>query len=75
VLTAFNYAQGENFGVELYQIRERSAQARQSAVARQIATNPISNQFLFDNATPLQSWRAHRVLYLQTQFPRNDYSG
>jgi hypothetical protein len=57
VLTAFNYAQGENFGVELStKYKNGPFQAYDNiAVARQIATNPISNQFLFDNATPLPS--------------------
>ena len=55
VLTAFNYAQGENIGVELSaKYKSGSFQAYANlALARQKATNPISNQFLFDNATPL----------------------
>jgi outer membrane receptor protein involved in Fe transport len=54
VLTAFNYAKGINEGVEF------SAKFHSSyleayfnyAYARQKATNVVSNQFLFDNATP-----------------------
>ena len=64
VLTAFNYAQGENVGVELStKYKNGPFQAYGNiAVARQIATNPVSNQFLFDNATPLpDSRRTNRV--------------
>jgi outer membrane receptor protein involved in Fe transport len=54
VLNAFNYAKGINEGVEF------SAKFHSSyleayfnyAYARQKATNIVSNQFLFDNATP-----------------------
>jgi outer membrane receptor protein involved in Fe transport len=55
VLNAFNYAKGINEGVEF------SAKFHSSyldayfnyAYARQKATNVVSNQFLFDNTTPL----------------------
>ena len=59
VLTAFNYEKGENVGVELSaKYTDGGFQAYGNlAWARQIATNPISNQFLFDNATPLDSTR------------------
>jgi outer membrane receptor protein involved in Fe transport len=55
VLTAFNYAKGENIGVELSaKYKSGSFQAYANlALARQKATDPISNQFLFNNATPL----------------------
>ena len=48
--------QGENFGVELSaKYKNGPFQAYGNiAVARQIATDPVSNQFLFDNATPLR---------------------
>jgi hypothetical protein len=55
VVTAFNYAQGENVGVELSaKYKQDSFQAYANlALARQKAINPVSNQFLFDNSTPL----------------------
>ena len=77
VLTAFNYAQGENFGVELSaKYKNGPFQAYGNiAVARQIATNPISNQFLFDNATPLPSLgRLTEFQYLQTHWVYTDHS-
>jgi outer membrane receptor protein involved in Fe transport len=77
VLTAFNYAQGENFGVELSaKYKNGPLQAYGNlAVARQIATNPISNQFLFDNATPLPSLgRLTEFQYLQTHWVYTDHS-
>lgn len=52
VLTAFNYASGQNAGVELsakYRNGGLSAYAN-LAIARQIATNVVSNQYLFDAA-------------------------
>ena len=64
VLTAFNYAQGENVGVELSAKYKSGGLPglRQSGLARQKATDPVSNQFLFDNATPLpDSRRPDRV--------------
>jgi biopolymer transport protein ExbB len=77
VLTAFNYAQGENFGVELStKYKNGPFQAYGNlAVARQIATNPISNQFLFDNATPLPSLGGlTEFQYLQTHWVYTDHS-
>jgi outer membrane receptor protein involved in Fe transport len=53
VLTAFNYAKGENDGIELkasYTQGNFRAYAN-IAAAKQIATNIVSNQFLFDPAT------------------------
>jgi hypothetical protein len=64
VLTAFNYAQGENFGVELStKYKSGPFQAYGNiAVARQIATNPVSKPIPVRqcHAAP-RSWRAHRV--------------
>ena len=77
VLTAFNYAQGENFGVELStKYKNGPFQAYGNiAVARQIATDPISNQFLFDNTTPLPSLGGlTEFQYLQTHWVYTDHS-
>ena len=55
VLTAFNYAQGINDGVEFSaKFRNGNFQAYGNlAVAQQKATDVVSNQFLFNNTTPL----------------------
>ena len=77
VLTAFNYAQGENVGVELSaKYKSGSFQAYANlALARQMATNPISNQFLFDNATPLPDLGGlTEFQYLQTHWVYTDHS-
>lgn len=77
VLTAFNYAQGENVGVELStKYKSGPFQAYGNiAVARQIATNPVSNQFLFDNATPLPDLGGlTQYQYLQTHWVFTDHS-
>src|SRR5262249_56517979 len=45
------------------------------AVARQIATNPVSNQFLFDNTTPLPDLGGlTEFQYLQTHWVFTDHS-
>jgi outer membrane receptor protein involved in Fe transport len=77
VLTAFNYAQGENVGVELStKYKNGPFQAYGNiAVARQIAINPISNQFLFDNATPLPDLGGlTQFQYLQTHWVFTDHN-
>src|SRR6476620_11002662 len=77
VLTAFNYAQGENMGVELStKYKNGPFQAYGNiAVARQIATNPVSNQFLFDNATPLPDLGGlTQFQYLQTHSVVTDHN-
>ena len=77
VLTAFNYAQGENFGVELStKYKSGPFQAYGNlAVARQIATQPVSNQFLFDNATPLADLGGlTQFQYLQTHWVFTDHN-
>jgi hypothetical protein len=54
VLDAFNYAKGINQGIEFTAKYESNFQAYANlAVARQKATDVVSNQFLFDNTTPL----------------------
>jgi outer membrane receptor protein involved in Fe transport len=55
VLSAFNYASGYNEGIEFkakYTSGNFQAYGNLS-VAQQRATDPVSNQFLFDNTTPL----------------------
>ena len=77
VLTAFNYAQGENIGVELSaKYKSGSFQAYANlALARQKATNPISNQFLFDNSTPLADLGGlTEFQYLQTHWVFTDHT-
>ena len=77
VLTAFNYAQGENVGVELStKYKNGPFQAYGNiAVARQIAIDPISNQFLFDNTTPLPTLGGlTEFQYLQTHWVYTDHS-
>ena len=77
VLTAFNYAQGENFGIELStKYKSGPFQAYGNiAVARQIVTNPVSNQFLFDNATPLADLGGlTEFQYLQTHWVYTEHS-
>jgi TonB dependent receptor len=77
VLTAFNYAQGENVGVELSaKYRQGSFQAYANlAWAQQKATNPVSNQFLFDNSTPLADLGGlTEFQYLQTHWVFTDHS-
>jgi outer membrane receptor protein involved in Fe transport len=77
VLTAFNYAQGENVGVELSaKYKNGPFQAYGNiAWARQIATNPVSNQFLFDNATPLADLGGlTEYQYLQSHWVFTDHA-
>src|SRR6202044_1723093 len=55
VLSAVNYAKGSNEGIEFhakYNSGNFQAYANVS-VAQQRATDPVSNQFLFNNTTPL----------------------
>ncbi len=55
VLSAFNYAKGVNEGVEFSaKFKSGNFQAYGNlAVAKQKATDVVSNQYLFDNTTPL----------------------
>ena len=77
VLTAFNYAKGENVGVELsakYQAGNFQAYGT-LAWARQKAIDPVSNQFLFDNATPLADLGGlTEYQYLQSHWVYTDHA-
>ena len=55
ILSGFNYAKGVSQGVEFSaKFHNGNFQAYANlAVAQEKATQPVSNQFLFDNATPL----------------------
>jgi outer membrane receptor protein involved in Fe transport len=77
VLTAFNYAQGENVGIELSaRYKQDGFQAYANlALARQKAINPVSNQFLFDNSTPLADLGGlTKFQYLQTHWVFTDHT-
>jgi outer membrane receptor protein involved in Fe transport len=77
VLTAFNYAKGENVGVELSaKYKQDGFQAYANlAWAQQKATNPVSNQFLFDNSTPLSDLGGlTEFQYLRTHWVFTDHS-
>ncbi len=77
VLTAFNYAKAQNVGVELstkYTNGNFQAYAN-LAWARQKAINPVSNQFLFDNATALADLGGlTQYQYLQTHWVNTDHA-
>ncbi len=77
VLSAFNYARGYNEGVEFkakYNSGNFQAYAN-VAVAQQRANDPVSNQFLFDNSTPLATLGGLTELqYLQTHFIYTDHN-
>jgi outer membrane receptor protein involved in Fe transport len=77
VLNAFNYAKGINEGVEF------SAKFHSSyleayfnyAYARQKATNIVSNQFLFDNATPVPALGGQTEFqYIATHWVYTDHA-
>ena len=55
VLSAFNYARGYNEGVEFHaKYNSGNFQAYGNvSVAQQRASDPVSNQYLFNNTTPL----------------------
>jgi opacity protein-like surface antigen/outer membrane receptor protein involved in Fe transport len=55
ILSGFNYAKGVSQGIEFSaKFRDGNFQAYANlAVAQEKATQPVSNQFLFNNATPL----------------------
>jgi outer membrane receptor protein involved in Fe transport len=77
VLSGFNYARGYNEGVEFkakYNSGNFQAYAN-VAVAQQRANDPVSNQFLFDNSTPLATLGGLTELqYLQTHFIYTDHN-
>ena len=77
VLSAFNYAKGINEGVELSaKFRYGSFQAYANlAVAQQRATDIVSNQYLFDNTTPLADLGGlTEFQYLQTHWVYTDHN-
>jgi hypothetical protein len=77
VLTAFNYANGYNDGIE-FKAKWTSGNFQaygNIAVAQQRATNPVSNQFLFDNTTPLADLGGLTELqYLQSHYVYTDHN-
>jgi outer membrane receptor protein involved in Fe transport len=77
VLNAFNYARGYNEGIEFKgKFTSGNLQVYGNvAVAQQRANDPVSNQFLFDNTTPLASLGGLTELqYLQTHFVYTDHN-
>ncbi len=77
VLSAFNYAQGIVEGVEFSaKFHSGNFQAYANlALGYEKATNPISNQFLFDNATPLPDLGGlTQYQYLQTHWILTDHT-
>jgi outer membrane receptor protein involved in Fe transport len=77
VLSAFNYASGYNEGIEFHgKYNSGNFQAYANvAVAQQRATDPVSNQFLFDNTTPLADLGGLTELqYLQTHMIYTDHN-
>ena len=77
VLSAFNYANGYNEGVEFHaKYNSGNFQAYANlAVAQQRASDPVSNQYLFDNTTPLADLGGLTLLqYAQTHFLYTDHN-
>ena len=77
VLSAFNYARGYNEGVEFHaKFNSGNFQAYGNlAVAQQRANDPVSNQYLFDNTTPLADLGGLTLFrYLQTHFIYTDHN-
>jgi outer membrane receptor protein involved in Fe transport len=77
VLSAFNYARGYNEGIEFHaKYNNGGFQAYANlAVAQQRANDPVSNQYLFDNTTPLADLGGMTLFqYLQTHFINTDHS-
>ncbi len=77
VLNAFNYARGYNEGVEFHaKYNSGNFQAYANlAVAQQRANDPVSNQFLFDNTTPLADLGGlTRLQFAQTNFIYTDHN-
>ena len=77
VLSAFNYARGYNEGIEFKgKFTSGNFQAYGNvAIAQQRANDPVSNQFLFDNSTPLATLGGLTELqYLQTHFVYTDHN-
>jgi outer membrane receptor protein involved in Fe transport len=77
VLSAFNYARGYNEGIEFKgKFTSGNFQAYGNiAVAQQRASDPVSNQFLFDNTTPLPDLGGlTRLQFVQTHFIYTDHN-
>jgi outer membrane receptor protein involved in Fe transport len=77
VLSAFNYTRGYNEGIEFKgKFTSGNFQAYGNvAVAQQRATDPVSNQFLFDNTVPLADLGGlTRLQFLQTHFIYTDHN-
>ena len=77
VLSAFNYEKGYNEGIEFHtKFNSPYLQAYANvAVAQQRAINPVSNQYLFNNTTPLADLGGLTELqYLQTHFVYTDHN-
>jgi outer membrane receptor protein involved in Fe transport len=77
VLSAFNYAKGINEGIELTaKYKSGNFQAYGNlALAQQKAIDPVSNQYLFDNTTPLADLGGlTQFQYLQTHYIYTDHT-
>jgi hypothetical protein len=77
VLSAFNYAQGINEGIEFTgKFHSGNFQAYANlAVAQQRATDVVSNQYLFDNTTPLADLGGlTQFQYIQTHWIYTDHN-
>ena len=77
VLSAFNYARGWNEGIELHaKYTSGNFQAYGNvSVAQQRAIDPVTNQYLFDNTTPLADLGGLTALqYAQTHFLYTDHN-
>ncbi len=77
MLSAFNYAKGWNEGIEFHaKYNSGNFQAYANvAVAQQRATDPVSNQYLFDNTMPLADLGGLTELqYVQTHFIYTDHN-
>ena len=77
VLSAFNYAKAYNEGIEFHaKYNSGNFQAYANvAVAQQRASEAVSNQYLFDNTTPLATLGGlTEFQYLQTHFIYTDHN-
>jgi outer membrane receptor protein involved in Fe transport/opacity protein-like surface antigen len=77
ILSGFNYAKGVSQGVEFSaKFHSGNFQAYANlAVAQEKATQPVSNQFLFDNATPLADLGGLTAFqYLSTHWIYTDHN-
>ena len=77
VLSAFNYARGYNEGIE-FKAKYTTGNFQlygNLSVAQQRASDPVSNQYLFDNTTALADLGGLTALqYAQTHFLYTDHS-